>query len=114
MHLAEYDIKMTTLDRYCERKGIIQVDFLKLDTEGHELEGLRGAKNLLESKKIKVIQFEFGEMNVFARVYLKDFYDLLKDYRFFRIDTHRLIPLPTWEREYEIFKFQNFVAIKNE
>jgi FkbM family methyltransferase len=98
--LDEFGVQMTTLDRYCERNGIIQVDFLKLDTEGHELEGLRGAKKLLEDKKIKAIQFEFDEMNIFSRIYLKDFYDLLKGYNFFRLDSNRLIPLHNWDPEY--------------
>ena len=52
------------------------------------------------------------QMNVAARVFLRDFYDLLSDYRFFRLDTRRLIPLGPYQPRNEIFQFQNLLAVR--
>ncbi|HEX8694933.1 MAG TPA: FkbM family methyltransferase [Longimicrobium sp.] len=45
-----HDLEMTTLDAECERLGVFP-DVVKVDVEGHELEVLRGARELLARKK---------------------------------------------------------------
>lgn len=40
-------VPMTTLDAYCEEHGIGRIDFIKMDTEGAEMEVLAGAKQLM-------------------------------------------------------------------
>jgi len=72
------EVAMDTLDNFCIKNKIETIDFLKIDTEGSELEVLKGAKDLIESNKIKIIQFEFNEMNVISRVFLKDYYSSLR------------------------------------
>ena len=51
-------------------------------------------------------------MNVWSRVFLKDFYDNLKEYKLFRIKKGELIPLKEYNTINEIFKYQNILAIK--
>jgi hypothetical protein len=87
---------------------------LKIDTEGSELEVLKGAEKMLCNKKIDIIQFEFNSLNVISRVFLKDFYDILKDFSLYRINTNCLIPLPKYDTENEIFKYQNFLAVRRD
>lgn len=90
------------------------IHFIKIDTEGHELQGLQGALYAIRTRGVRVLQFEFNEMNVISRVFLKDFYDLLGNgWSFFRLDTQKLIPLgSTYDSANEIFKFQNIIAIR--
>ena len=108
---VSFDIELETLDAFCEQHEIQEIDFLKIDTEGHELSVLEGAKRMLSSGKIKLIQFEFNEMNVVSRVFMKDFYSVLPAYSLYRLDSTRLIPLGKYDTFHEIFKFQNIVAI---
>ena len=112
---VEYSCLIATIDSLVEN-GLIQescIHFLKIDTEGHEFECLKGATRLLSSSSLVAIQFEFNEMNVISRTYLKDFYDLLgSDWSFFRLDTSRLIPLGAYDSANEIFKFNNIVALR--
>jgi len=42
------DVKVTTLDKWCN-KNYVNVDILKLDLQGYELEALKGAKEQLEN-----------------------------------------------------------------
>ncbi len=48
-------IKLDTIDEYCERAGIQHIDVLKSDTQGFELEVLRGASRMFEQKRIRLI-----------------------------------------------------------
>src|SRR5262249_48122250 len=78
---------VTTLDSYCDTKGIDRVDLLKLDVEGPELDALEGSRHLLEARRIRFVSFEFGGANIDSRTYLQDFFRLFEGYgmRLFRI-----------------------------
>jgi FkbM family methyltransferase len=112
--VTELDFQMTTLDLFCEREDVTGIDFLKIDTEGNELNVLKGGQKMLAAKKIKIIQFEFGECDVFSRVFLRDFYLMLSDYNIYRLDSHRLIPLFEYDSTKEIFRYQNFIAVRKD
>jgi FkbM family methyltransferase len=108
---SSIEVSLTTLDKLAEDVGLESIDFIKIDTEGHEFATLRGARQLLEESRLRVIQFEFNEMNVISKVFLKDFYDLLPNHEFYRVDTCRLLPLGKYSARNEIFQFQNILAI---
>jgi FkbM family methyltransferase len=48
-----------TLDEYCDDKKISNIDFLKIDIEGMEIDVLNGGKKIIENNT-KIVQFEFG------------------------------------------------------
>ena len=52
-------IDVVTLDGFVEQHGITRLDLLKVDTDGHEIEVLRGAKKTLERFRPPII-FEAG------------------------------------------------------
>lgn len=112
-NLKEVEIPVTTIDIYCNDHGIDKIDFLKVDVEGAELPVLKGAKNIIKNEGIAFIQFEFNDFNVASRTFMKDFYDLLPEYEFYRVHKNGLIPLGPYKTELEIFKFQNILAVHN-
>lgn len=103
-----------TIDRFCEANKILRIDFMKIDVEGHEFAVLEGAEKMIAAGMIGMIQFDFDEMNIVSRRFFKDFYELLQGYRLFRLDSHALLPIRRYEPRLEIFRQQNFFAIKEE
>lgn len=109
-----YQVKQVTLDSFLAPRTVKHIDLLKIDVEGAELAVLRGAKQLIAKHQIDLIQFEFNEMNVYQRVFLKDFIDQLPNYRFYRLGPNGLLPLrPYRPLTHELFGFQNILAISN-
>ena len=112
--VAFFEVNIDTIDNFCEENDIAAIDFLKIDTEGNELNVIVGAERMIADGRISALQFEFGECDVFSRVFLKDFYDVLNGYNLYRIDSERLIPLGGYSVDNEIFRYQNVFAIKKE
>ena len=54
------------------------LDFIKIDTEGHELEVLKGARNLLKDLKPKFLQIEFNTHQLLKNVTILDYQKFLK------------------------------------
>jgi len=112
--LGIIEFEMDTIDNFCVSNGIKNIDFLKLDVEGHEFSVLQGAANMLLNKQVKIIQFEFNSHNVHSRVFLRDFYLLLTGFEFYRIFQNGIIKLGPYSHLNEIFTLQNIVAIRTE
>jgi len=56
---AAQRIEAIALDDYCEKAGIAEIQFLKVDTEGFECRVFEGARTLLDSERIAVVYYEF-------------------------------------------------------
>jgi FkbM family methyltransferase len=107
---VSHRVKAVALDDFIRDKEICEIDLLKIDTEGHELEVLKGARFAIKNRIIRVIHFEFNEMNVVSRSFFKDFVELLPGYDLFRLLPAGLIPLKYSPLNTEIFAYQNIVA----
>jgi FkbM family methyltransferase len=59
-HENQVEIETKTLDEMRESLGIGRISFLKIDTEGHDLEVLHGASESLSGNMIDVVQVEAG------------------------------------------------------
>jgi Methyltransferase FkbM domain len=111
--VVEFKVPAIPLDDYLSENGIGHVNLLKVDAEGHELKILHGVINNIRNNKIDVIHFEFNEMNIISKTFMKDFYDLLTNYSFYRLLPYGLLSLGDYKpAKYEIFLFQNIVAIR--
>ena len=57
-------VNVVSIDSFCKKKNIDKIDLLKIDTEGHEAEVLKGATRMLK-KNIRYILIEFH----FSKIY---------------------------------------------
>ena len=110
-----YRVSVVRLDDFLQSKhNVPHIRLLKTDTEGNDLNVLRGAQRLITQNAIDIIQFEFNEMNVLTRVFFKDFIDLLSNFRFHRLLPYGAMPLgPYYPISFELFAFQNVAAVRN-
>ena len=105
-------VQIRTLDEFLRENNISEITYLKIDVEGHELKVLEGAKKAIDERKIKYIQFEFGESMIDARVFFRDFWNLLNEnYRFYRILPNGIREVIHYSENLEIFHCVNFIAV---
>jgi FkbM family methyltransferase len=57
-YVSQIEVETQTLDTFCNTKGIADIDILKLDVEGSELNVLKEALGKLSDKRIKLIFVE--------------------------------------------------------
>jgi FkbM family methyltransferase len=83
----------TTLDRFCREADIEHINLLKIDTEGHDLYVLEGARAMLAGNRIDVVQVEAG-MNPLNtnHVHLKEFLQLLEPLGYFLFGVYEQVP----------------------
>lgn len=51
-------VRLETIDEFALSAGVKQVDLLKIDVEGHEMQVFAGARKMLEEGRISIIRFE--------------------------------------------------------
>jgi FkbM family methyltransferase len=56
--LGTLEVPTETLDSFCIRQGIDEIDILKMDVQGSELDVLKGAEEYLRADRIKLIYTE--------------------------------------------------------
>ena len=112
---TEVNITTERLDSFCEKQGISHIDFLKIDTEGSELDVIKGAAGMLQNQSIDVIQFEYGGCYLSAHIKLQDVFTLLTGcgYKVFRILPDKLVSVSEWRTELENYKYSNLLAISS-
>ena len=103
-------VKCVTIDDYVNINGINKINIFKIDTQGHEINVLEGAKETLEKQIIDFIEVEL----IIGKAYEKSnsFSDLENKlipfgYEFYAIDTSGSL-----YKSYEMLQF-NFIYIKN-
>ncbi len=82
-------VQSTSLDGFCKKKKIKNIDLLKIDTEGHEMQVLIGSKNMLKNN-IKFILIEFHLSKIYEnydkskieRILKKNNFILIKKFKF--------------------------------
>jgi FkbM family methyltransferase len=55
------EIQAITIDSYCARMDVSHIDLLKIDVEGAEYQVLLGAEQMLKTRSIDCVLFEFGQ-----------------------------------------------------
>lgn len=112
--LGVIDVEKTTLSDFCTRNRIGRLMLAKGDTEGHDMQVLRGARDMLAAGRIDVFQFEYNHRWIYARAFLKDVFDLVADlpYRVARIQPKSLDVFEAWHPELERFFQSNYALVR--
>lgn len=107
------EIDLLNGDDFMAEHGIDFIDFLKLDVEGAEMDALAGLTKAISNNKIRLIQFEYGYINITTKMLLVDFYKFFGAHGYL---VGKLYPKKVEFRDYsykhEDFIGPNFIAVR--
>ena len=108
-------VRAETLDAFCREHSIPHIDFVKIDTEGAELDVLRGGAGLLRAHRIKMLQFEYGGTYPDAGITLQQVCRLLSShgYVILRILPDGLVHMANWRDSLENNRYSNYLAVSS-
>ena len=100
LFIKKIPIKIITLDKFIDEKNINSIDILKIDTEGFELNVLRGLN--INHAKIKIIYFEHHYDDMIVKNYkFGQIKQLLNNYGFKLIKKNKLLFRKSFEYIFE-------------
>ena len=111
--IDQQEIDLIKGDDFMKEYEVAEIDFLKMDLEGADYDALLGFENSIQNKKIKAIQFEYGEVNIQTKKLLADYYDFFEKngYVVGKIFP-KIVEFRKYEFRYEDFIGPNFIAVK--
>lgn len=98
-----------TIDDYCTKNNITRIDFLKIDTDGHDLQVLKGALGMLHT--IQYIQIEHDMFSLLKKQNTSEFYDILKDFSLYKITYDGLVKVDKIKEDYI---YSNYLFTRDE
>ena len=100
----KYMVNSCKLSEIIKKNNIKKVDLLKIDTEGHELQVLKGAGAFLK-EKVNFMLIEIHNSNIFLNYDAKKIHNYLKKNNFILKKKYKF-PFTTWEDR--IYQNKNF------
>ena len=107
-------IYLNTIDNFCKQEKIEKIDFLKIDVEGHEVNVLKGARDMIKNKKINIIQLEYNYLWKNTNNTLQEVFETLSNYyNIYRLTFWGRIHLKKFNKKLENYpSASNYVAIR--
>jgi len=104
-------VQRCRLDDYCAAASIERVDLLKIDAEGHDMLVMEGAREMLRSRAIELVQFEYNFRWIGARRYLQDVFNLALElgWRVGKVTPDGVEWYECWDSELETFREGNYL-----
>jgi len=116
-HMADWpvtEVRVDTLDAFCEREGIGAVAMVKCDAEGFDLNVMQGAGRMLQEGRIEVFQFEYNHLWLEQRALLRDVFGLVAGlpYHIGKVTPDGIDLCDAWHAELERFFECNYALVR--
>ena len=107
-------VDLWTIDSYCEENSIDHLLYAKVDVEGHDLQVLKGAANMLRRGAIDCLQFEYNHRWIWSRAFLRDAFEIanMSGYVIGKVTPVGVEVYKQWHPELEKFVEGNYVIYK--
>lgn len=113
--VEQIDGCVSTGDDYCRDTSVDIIDVLKIDVEGMEQKVLEGFSEKFLSKKIRLVQLEYGMINIATQFLLKSMHDFFERYGYQvgkLYKTH--IEFVPYDYPQEDFLGPNYIAVQKQ
>ena len=107
VNVTAVDAGDNSLGSYCASQGISHINFLKIDTDGHDLGVLRG----LGDVTVDMVQFEYDNHYRVKDIRIEDMFDALPGWHFYYILPSGLLKIDEMRTD---FIYTNIFACKEE
>lgn len=106
-------VTLTTGDAFLAERGLREIDFLKIDVEGHEVAVLRGFARAIAEQRVRFIQWEYNKTWLPARVSLQDVFEPLgaAGYRLCKIRPRDLLHYAVYRPTLDNYCYSNWLAV---
>lgn len=109
------EVSAITLDKFIEKEKIAQIELIKIDVEGHEIELLEGAKQALAAKIFKAIQIEFNGQRLHEQgIDLNHFLMLFKENKYRLVEGNDIVEKFLKNQIHSQHIFTNFIFTAEE
>lgn len=108
-------VQLSTVDAFTRQRGIESIGMMKVDTEGFDLDVLKGAESSLARGAIELIQFEYNWRWLQNHASLFDVFNLVvgTDYRVGKLVKGGIIIYERWHFEIDRYFEANYLLLKN-
>jgi FkbM family methyltransferase len=77
---GQINVDVHSIDSYCQTYGVTCIDVLKSDTQGFDLEVLKGGVGMLHEHRIRLVFIELNFFDLYVGMpHFEDVYDFLRD-----------------------------------
>jgi len=98
-----------TIDNYCKINNIENIEYLKIDTDGYDIDVLKGAKKMIQ--QTKYIQIEHDIFHLFHKINLDELYEILDGFNIYKITAFGLERV---DKIKENYIYSNYLFTKSE
>jgi FkbM family methyltransferase len=110
------EVKLQKLNNFIDNDNFKNIDFIKIDTEGHELKVLEGGLDFIKKNEVKLIQIEFNWHHLFTNNTINQFSEILDNYVVTQMNliNGKLIEVDKNHYYSNLFQLSNFIFVKKE
>ena len=107
-------IELKKLNDFIDKENFRDIDFIKIDTEGHEFKVLEGGLDFIKKNNVKIVQIEFNWHNLFTNNTIYQYSDILDNYIVTQLNllNGKLIPKDKNHYFSNIFQLSNFIFVE--
>ena len=107
-------IELKKLNDFIDKEKFKDIDFIKIDTEGHEFKVLEGGLDFIKKNNVKMVQIEFNWHNLFTNNTIYQFSDILDNYVLTQLNllNGKLILKDKKHYFSNIFQLSNFIFVE--
>ena len=109
-------IEIKKLNNFIDNDNFNNIDFIKIDTEGHEFKVLEGGLDFIKKSNIKLIQIEFNRHHLFTNNTINQFSEMLDNYIVTQMNliNGKLIEVDKNHYFSNLFQLSNFIFVKKD